>query len=266
MLIPAQFYVDFIFADPSKFSGSVLLLGLIYFAFQIYCDFSGYSSIAIGTAKLLGFSLMTNFRFPYFSRNIMEFWSRWHISLSTWFRDYVYIPLGGSRCGKYLHLRNILLTFGLSGLWHGANWTFLIWGILNGIYYIPYIFFKKDKFPQVVAYKTFLPSIKESLQIVTTFFLVLISWTFFRAESIGHAWLYLGQMMDPSLLSIPNAFRGALIAIIFLVGVEWLQRDKEYVLQFDSAPWVFRWGTYMGLAIFTLGMFKADQQFIYFQF
>jgi D-alanyl-lipoteichoic acid acyltransferase DltB (MBOAT superfamily) len=173
-------YANHIFENSADMSGSTLLLGAVFFAFQIYGDFSGYSDIAIGTARLFGFNLMQNFAYPYFSRDIAEFWRRWHISLSTWFRDYLYIPLGGSRGGTWMKVRNTFIIFIVSGFWHGANWTFIVWGALNAIYFLPLLLTKKNRQNmEVVAENSFLPSLKEFGQMTVTFALTIIAWVFF---------------------------------------------------------------------------------------
>ena len=176
--------VNDIFSNYRDFGGGTLWLGAIYFAFQIYCDFSGYSDIAIGTSKLLGFELMSNFKFPYFSRNIGEFWRRWHISLSTWFRDYLYIPLGGSKEGKLKSIRNILIIFLVSGFWHGSNWTFVLWGLFHSVLFIPSFISKTNRkyTTSIIAENSLLPSLKELYQIGTTFIFVTIGWVFFRVK------------------------------------------------------------------------------------
>ena len=261
--------VDFIFANYNSLSGSVLLLGTIYFAFQIYGDFSGYSDIAIGTAKLFSFDLMQNFAYPYFSRDIAEFWRRWHISLSTWFRDYVYIPLGGSYCNKVKRIRNILITFTVSGFWHGANWTFIFWGFLNGLYYIPLMLLNRQKnHTGIVSQNKFLPSIKESCQILSTFFITLIAWVFFRADNIQHAINYLTHMFSVSLFVLPTSQRRNIILIIILLIAEWVQRDKKHPLQFDiiKLPSSIRCGLYYLLIFLIFYFVGASQEFIYFQF
>lgn len=178
--------VNDIFNNYQDYSGLTLWLGAIYFSFQIYCDFSGYSDIAIGTSKLFGFEIMTNFNLPYFSRNIGEFWRRWHISLSTWFRDYLYIPLGGSKEGKWKSLRNIFIIFLVSGFWHGANWTFIVWGLFHSILFIPSFVFKTNRkfVSTIIAENSILPSPKELFQVGTTFLLITIGWIFFRSETI----------------------------------------------------------------------------------
>ena len=180
--------VNLIFNNSTDYSGATLALGAIFFAFQIYGDFSGYSDIAIGTSRLFGFNLMRNFAFPYFSRDIAEFWRRWHISLSTWFRDYLYIPLGGSRGGNWMKIRNIFIIFLVSGFWHGANWTFIVWGAINAIYFLPLILTHNNRnHIEIVAKGKSLPDIKEVLFILTTFGFTVFAWIFFRAENISHA-------------------------------------------------------------------------------
>src|SRR5680860_142330 len=188
-------YANEIFNNSGEYSGSTLLLGALFFTFQIYGDFSGYSDIAIGTSRLFGFNLMRNFSFPYFSRDIAEFWRRWHISLSTWFRDYLYIPLGGSRGGTWMKVRNTFIIFIVSGFWHGANWTFVVWGALNALYFLPLLLTNKNRQNmEVVAENSYLPSINEFFQMGLTFGLTVIAWIFFRADNIGHAINYLGKI------------------------------------------------------------------------
>ncbi len=188
-------YVNHIFENYHDVSGSTLLLGAVFFAFQIYGDFSGYSDIAIGTARLFGFNLMRNFAFPYFSRDIAEFWRRWHISLTTWFRDYLYIPLGGSRGTKWQVVRNTFIIFLVSGFWHGANWTFIAWGAFHAILFLPLILLNQNrKYTNTVAESRLLPNIKEIFQMGLTFLLVVLGWVFFRAENLHDACVYLGMM------------------------------------------------------------------------
>lgn len=266
-------YVDQVFSTYTEQSGSTLLLAAIFFTFQIYGDFSGYSDIAIGTAKLFGITLMRNFNVPYFSRDIAEFWRRWHISLTTWFRDYVYIPLGGSRVSKAKVVRNTFVIFLLSGFWHGANWTFIAWGAYHAVLFLPLILTGKNrKYTNQVAEGRILPTFKEAGQMLLTFFLAVIGWIIFRAESIGMAWEYFRGMGDLSILSVPMfkkiAFRLALFILLMLV-VEWLQRDKEHGFVFLSkvkAVWVRC--VIVALIIEFILIFKASvpSQFIYFQF
>ena len=263
-------YVNDVFANSGHSSGSTLLLGAFFFSIQIYGDFSGYSDIAIGTARLFGFDLRRNFALPYFSRDIAEFWRRWHISLSTWFRDYVYIPLGGSRCGTWMKIRNTFAIFVLSGLWHGANWTFIVWGILHALYFLPLLLMKKNR-ENVgpIADGQLLPSAKEALQVTTPFILTSIAWVFFRAESVCQAIDYIKGIFTLSLFSFPDAlpYKTLLLLIAFIVA-EWLQRDKQHVLQFDKGhlPKPVRRGLYYTiiLAIYIFG--GQQQEFIYFQF
>lgn len=250
---------------------TLLLLGVL-FTFQIYCDFSGYSDIAIGCARLFGMNLMRNFNFPYFSRSIPEFWRRWHISLTTWFRDYIYFPLGGSRCDKWKSIRNVYIVWAVSGLWHGANWTFVCWGLyhatLLAIYNIAGI---NTKYKNVVAYGHLFPNVKELLQMVLTFFLAVIGWIIFRAESMTQATDFLMSMVNNPFWDMPaprNLFFLCLAVILLLA--EWLQRDKQHALQFpDSRLFsyrIVRWGVYLLITMIISVYTGASQQFIYFQF
>lgn len=260
--------VNDIFTHYTEYSGSTLFFGAFFFAFQIYGDFSGYSDIAIGSARLLGFDLMQNFNAPYLSRNLGEFWRRWHISLSTWFRDYVYIPLGGNQVSRPKWIRNIFVVFLLSGFWHGANWTFIIWGLIHALFFLPLMFQKTHASFKGVADKgKWFPSFKTTLQIGFTFFIVLLAWVFFRAENITHAFLYLQGMFNLSLFSFPTVSRGLVLFLMVYMVFEWLQRDKKHVLEIDfiaSKP--IRIAIYYGLA-FAIFYFAGDTQpFIYFQF
>lgn len=260
--------VSDVFANYGSYNGSMLLLGGIFFAFQIYGDFSGYSDIAIGTSRLFGFKLMKNFAFPYFSRDMAEFWRRWHISLSTWFRDYLYFPLGGSKGGTGMKVRNTFIIFIVSGFWHGANWTFIIWGALNAIYFLPLLLAKKNRANLDVAAKgKYLPNIKEIFQIGTTFFLTIIAWIFFRAANVTEAIAYLQQMFSASLFAMPTYLPSqTVILILIFVVIEWLGREKEYALENIKLPAVLRWSLYYAI-IFTIFEFGGTQQeFIYFQF
>jgi len=263
-------YANDIFATYSNYSGSTLLLGAVFFAFQIYGDFSGYSDIAIGTARLFGFNLMRNFSFPYFSRDIAEFWRRWHISLSTWFRDYVYIPLGGSRGSTWIKIRNTFVIFIVSGFWHGANWTFIVWGALNAIYFLPLLLMNKNrKNTDTVAEGKLLPTLKEIFQIGITFFITLIAWVFFRAESVYQAVHYIMGIFSKSLFSLPEpSYMKLITAIALFISAEWLQREKQHALQFDKAvlPKAVRWGLYYGIIMLIISFGGNQQEFIYFQF
>lgn len=263
-------YVNDIFLNYGTYSGSTLLLGAALFAFQIYGDFSGYSDIAIGTARLFGFSLMRNFAFPYFSRDMAEFWRRWHISLSSWFRDYVYIPLGGSHRGIRMTIRNVLIIFLVSGFWHGASWTFIIWGALNAVYIIPIMLMNKNRIhTNTVAEGKILPSMREALQIGLTFFLTLIAWIFFRAESVNQAVAYVSIIFSGSLISIPEVFpKKIMLLILLLISAEWLQRDKQHALQLNKAvfPRMVRWGGYYVIIWIIMVFHSGSKEFIYFQF
>ena len=261
-------HVDPIFQNYSEYNGGILLLGLIYFSFQIYCDFSGYSDIAIGTAKLFGIELMSNFKFPYFSRNIGEFWRSWHISLSTWFRDYLYIPLGGSKIDDRVALRNIFITFIISGLWHGANWTFVIWGLFHSLLFSPSFLMGKNRrfIYNRVARDKFFPSSEEILQMLATFILVMLGWIFFRSASISDAFNYLQLMITN--FEIPNQNRLGIFYVIILIASDWLIRnDERDVLNHNNKN--IRWLIYFTIS-FAISFHFLDsnqtQEFIYFQF
>ncbi|MBK3519439.1 MBOAT family O-acyltransferase [Carboxylicivirga marina] len=266
--------VNSIFDDYMSYSGSTLLLGAFLFAFQIYGDFSGYSDIAIGTSRLFGFKLMRNFAFPYFSRDIAEFWRRWHISLSTWFRDYLYIPLGGSRGSIILKLRNTFIIFLVSGFWHGANWTFIVWGALNAVFFIPLLLTKNNRnHIDIVAKDRLFPSLKEVFLMLSTFTLTVFAWIFFRSESLSMAFGYFDTMLSPTLFSIPYVFnvgmKKAIIAILsiaLLIGIEWFGRRNETPIYLSQKPNWIKWFILFvfGLAIFLFG--ERQQDFIYFQF
>ena len=268
-------YANYIFDNSSDLSGSTLVLGAVFFTFQIYGDFSGYSDIAIGTSRLFGFKLMQNFAFPYFSRDIAEFWRRWHISLSTWFRDYVYIPLGVSRGGTWMKVRNTFIIFIVSGFWHGANWTFVVWGTLNAIYFLPLLISKKNRQNLgIVAEDSFFPSIREFSKMGITFSLTVLAWIFFRAEDINHAINYLAEIFSSSLLSIPyyeglGLARNLFFLLIFLISIEWMGRRNFYALEnlIFLKNRFSRWSFY-SFIIFLIGMFMYTEEtnFIYFQF
>ena len=264
------YYANEIFSNYENYSASTLFLGAVLFAFQIYGDFSGYSDIAIGVSRLFGFNLMRNFAFPYFSRDIAEFWRRWHISLSSWFRDYVYIPLGGSRGGKWINLRNIFIIFVVSGFWHGANWTFIVWGTLNALYFIPLMLLKKNRVnTDQVAEGRYLPSLKEVLQMGSTFGLTLIAWIFFRSESVGDATAYLSQMFSPSLFSYPEIIpRTTVILVLIFIFIEWIQRSKQHALDLSEVemPTILRWAIYYLIIFSIIQLGGQKQEFIYFQF
>ncbi len=269
-------YANQIFNNSGEYSGSTLLVGALFFTFQIYGDFSGYSDIAIGTARLFGFDLMKNFAFPYFSRDVAEFWRRWHISLSTWFRDYLYIPLGGSRNGTWKSIRNTFIIFMVSGFWHGANWTFIVWGALNALYFLPLMLTNNNrKNLSHVAEGKILPSFKELIQIISTFSLTVLAWVFFRADNISHAIAYLSTIASPSLFTIPvfdgrlRALRTIVILIIFIL-IEWKGREKEYAIQQNSEKYqplhtaIIAYAILLGIILF--GNTGTAVEFIYFQF
>ena len=223
-----------------------MFLGAIFFTFQIYGDFSGYSDIAIGTSKLFGFNLKQNFATPYFSRDIGEFWRRWHISLSTWFRDYLYIPLGGSRGGTWMKVRNTFIIFIVSGFWHGANWTFVIWGALNAFYFLPLLLTNKNrKNLDTVSLNRLFPELKEMFQMLSTFILTVFAWIFFRAENVSHALSYITGIFSKSLFSISiseiknisynNDIIFHVLLIIGFIFFEWVQRNKKHGLHLEES-------------------------------
>lgn len=264
--------VNTIFSDHENMSGFALVLGAVYFAFQIYGDFSGYSDMARGTAKLFGFELLINFKFPYFSRDIAEFWRRWHISLSSWFRDYLYIPLGGSRNGLYKSVRNTFIIFLVSGFWHGANWTFIIWGLLHALYFLPLLLQKRNRSNTGdIAPGSVLPGLRDLINIALTFTIVCFAWIFFRAENLTEALQYIGGIFSQPFFA---GNEGSLIAVYmpltvgFMLIVEWFNRNNDIEHLFDSVsnpP--LRYASYFAV-FFLILMFGSFQEssFIYFQF
>jgi alginate O-acetyltransferase complex protein AlgI len=268
----AQF-ANLMFNDTFNYSGSALALGALFFTFQIYCDFSGYSDIASGVARLLGIELLKNFSFPYFSRNMAEFWRRWHISLSSWFKDYVYIPLGGSKGSLWLKVRNTFIIFILSGFWHGANWTYIVWGVLNAIFILPSLVGDRKKTTEIVAKGKLLPTANELISVGFTFLLSIFAWIFFRAKNVWHAYDYISIIFSSSFFTFP-AFEGMKMALITLiltgvfVLVEWVGREGNYALekvdQIKIRP--MRWMVYI-IILFCIFLFTGkEQQFVYFQF
>lgn len=250
---------------------TLFLLGIL-FTFQIYCDFSGYSDIAIGCARLFGFNLMRNFNFPYFSRSIPEFWRRWHISLMTWFRDYVYFPLGGSRCKKWKVIRNIFIVWAISGLWHGANWTFVCWGLFHATLLAFYnLFGITTKNKNIIAYGRYLPNVTEVFQMSLTFFLAVIGWIIFRSENMTQAIDFFGAMVSNKFVDFSAIYGKQYLAFgILLLLVEWIQRDKQHALQFpNTKPFCYRpirWSVYYAIILIIALCTGASQTFIYFQF
>ncbi|NMM47236.1 MBOAT family O-acyltransferase [Marinigracilibium pacificum] len=272
----AAMIVNEIYNNPDEFKGWYVIVASVLFAYQIYCDFSGYSDIAIGTARIMGVELMKNFERPYFSKSISEFWKRWHISLSTWFRDYVYIPLGGNRTSRPKWYMNLFITFLVSGLWHGANWTFVVWGALHGFYLIFAIVYEKPKakINQIIGLDK-VPRLYGKIQLLTTFILVLIGWVFFRANNISDAFVLLSnslkvesQQLSFALLETPkNQLITAIIFIFILEVIQHFQGKKEIEewMAFNKKP--IRWVFYILLiaAILNFGIFTSND-FIYFQF
>ncbi|MBW1296528.1 MBOAT family O-acyltransferase [Aquimarina litoralis] len=266
--------VDDIFANYTEYSASTLVLGVTLFSFQVYGDFSGYSDIAIGTSKLFGIELMSNFKFPNFSRNVAEYWQRWHVSLSTWFRHYVYIPLGGSRVSKLKSVRNIIIIFLVSGFWHGANWTFVIWGAIHALLYIPVFLMGRNRIYMntVVAENSWFPSIKEILQILLTFSLITFSRVFFRSESITDALGFLKQIYSNFGFEIyehPLGYRMIdyfVLLVLFVLYEYQIRRDERSPFKFKSKIVRFVAYTLIILAMLLFFDDNIDRSFIYFQF
>jgi D-alanyl-lipoteichoic acid acyltransferase DltB (MBOAT superfamily) len=259
-------YANRIFDNYQDQSGISLFLGAVLFAFQIYGDFSGYSCIALGTSRLFGIELLQNFSFPYFSRDIAEFWRRWHISLSSWFRDYLYIPLNGSKGNTFNKIRNTFIIFLVSGFWHGANWTFIMWGAINAFYFLPLLISKNNRKNMGVIEKL---RLQEFFKICLTFFLTCIAWIFFRAESVDQAFDYLISMFSRLSFDYPAFIPTYLIAllIVFII-IEWLGRRGKYALEnikiISNAP--LRWSIYYVLIACIFFLSGSKQEFIYFQF
>jgi D-alanyl-lipoteichoic acid acyltransferase DltB (MBOAT superfamily) len=271
-------FVDDIFQNYTDYSGGTLIAGAILFSFQIYCDFSGYSDIAIGIAKLFGINLMTNFRTPYFSRNIAEFWRRWHISLSTWFRDYVYIPLGGSKKSKKVTVRNIFVIFIVSGFWHGANWTYVTWGLLNAFYFLPIFLMKKNrKYLVIESNNSFLPNLKEISSILLTFMLTTFAWIFFRAKTMNDAFGFIkGIFNHTNFFKIHTAktyeidIKPLIVYLTFFLIIDWYYRNDEIVFTKNNttkSALFLKYFFYLFTLISIIFSIKNQaNNFIYFQF
>jgi alginate O-acetyltransferase complex protein AlgI len=271
---------NIIFNNYTDYSGVTLVFGAIFFSFQIYGDFSGYSDIAIGTSRLFGFNLKRNFAFPYFSRDVAEFWRRWHISLSTWFRDYIYIPLGGSEGGMVKKLRNTFVIFLVSGFWHGANWTYVAWGAINAIYFVPLLLMNKNrKNLDVIAENRFFPKLPEFLSMIGTYILITYSWIYFRSDSVFMAWDYSKKILSfnsfkQSIVEFHNKMYWdwgyyTLVLLVFCIVIEWFGRKNEFAIEkmFLKSSIIIRWGGYI-ILILLISIFKSTElkEFIYFQF
>jgi D-alanyl-lipoteichoic acid acyltransferase DltB (MBOAT superfamily) len=268
-------YVNDVYKSPENFNGLQLTIATVFFAYQIYCDFSGYSDIAIGSARVMGFRLMENFRSPYHAQSVSEFWRRWHISLSTWFRDYVYVPLGGSRTSQPRWLLNLLVTFAISGLWHGAAWTFVVWGVVNGVYLVVGVLTKsmRDGIYRSLGLDTG-GGVRAVVGVTTTFVLTCVAWVFFRASNLTDAGYILTHMWsnwDVSQISteqfLMRQMPAAVLSIAFLEVAEWLHARQPLAIRLARFPVLFRWPAYVGfvLAVVLFGVYRQSQ-FIYFQF
>lgn len=262
-------FADTIFNHAGNWHGSTLLLGAILFAFQIYCDFSGYSDMAVGLSRLFGFDLMQNFSFPYFSRNVAEFWRRWHISLSTWFRDYLYIPLGGNRKGRWKTIQNTVITFLVSGLWHGAHLKYLAWGGLHALYMIPLLLRNtKVKTANNISVRL-LPGFREGMGILFTFLLVVLAWILFRSNSMADAGHIFREIFSMSLFTLPEVLpRKILLLLGIFILLEWLGRRSKYAIEKTGNKWppLIRWGFYYLIILLIFLEGGREQPFIYFQF
>ena len=276
------FFVDTIYGNVEGYNASTLAIAAVLFSFQIYCDFSGYSDIAIGLGKLFGIDLMRNFNVPYFSRDIAEFWRRWHISLTTWFRDYVYIPLGGSRptnkqgvalCGfskKAVVVRNTFIIFLLSGFWHGANWTFVLWGAFHALLFLPLILLEKNrKYTNVVAEGKLLPTFKDLLRMLTTFILATLGWIIFRADNIDIAINYFTRLFDYTLWGVPTLTNKVIIFtfLSLMIIIEWFHRGCNHGFTLERVNNKFlRYIIYFAISFLIVINMGPEQNFIYFQF
>lgn len=263
-------YSNLIFNHYFDYSGSTLVVGTLFFTVQIYCDFSGYSDIALGTARLFGIELLRNFSFPYFSRDIAEFWRRWHISLSTWFRDYLYIPLGGSKVGSWMKVRNTFIIFLVSGFWHGANWTFIVWGLLNALFIMPSIILKTNRNNlDIIAQGKYLPSMKELLSVGMTFSLTVFAWIFFRSPTLTDSVNFISQIFSSTLFAVPSVHPKILLILIILFFLaEWFGREHKYAIAESGLSWPrkLRWSLYIIILFSVIYFAGKEQQFIYFQF
>ena len=261
--------VNEIFANYQTESASNLVYGAVLFAFQIYGDFSGYSDIALGVSRLFGIELLKNFNYPYFSRDIAEFWRRWHISLSSWFRDYLYIPLGGSKGGVWMKIRNTFIIFLVSGFWHGANWTFIFWGGLNALFFLPLLLRKTNRNNlEDVAFGKLLPSFRDTLSIVLTFSMTCFAWIFFRAANLTEAFHYIERIFSKSLFHFPTEFTLKIITLVgFMFVVEWINRSENHGLEVKRFHPLIRRLLYLGIVIIILKYASfGSNEFIYFQF
>lgn len=268
-------YVNKVYNHVGDYQGVPLLVATFFFAIQIYCDFSGYTDMARGAAQVMGYDLMENFKRPYLAKSIREFWQRWHISLSTWFRDYVYIPLGGQRTTRWRWQYNLILTFLLSGLWHGANWTFVTWGVLHGCYLVAENL--SGSFQARLADHWFVGEhtlINRALRVGITMSMICFAWIFFRANSMADAWSVIGKMflirpddLGISVIGVP-AFLRAMLLLLVLFIVDMTERKTSIQLVVKRLPLVVRWLVYTGIfwSIALAGVFGVRQEFIYFQF
>lgn len=254
--------------NPETAVGSTLFILSVYYSIQLYCDFSGYSDMAIGIGKLLGFNIISNFRYPYFANSIAEFWKRWHISLLNWFRYYIYIPLGGSRCSKVKVIRNTFIIFLVSGLWHGANWTFILWGVLHAIFFLP-ILLNNSPRPKVNLEEKIKINIHNIINIITVFLLVNFAWIIFHSANIEQAMIIFSKIFSSSIFSKPVGVLPALPILLFSLGMfiyELKASDKEYALKVLPKNKILRWSLYILIVLLIVFYQGKPTQFIYFSF
>lgn len=262
--------VNYVFPNYQHLSGSALVIGALLYSFQIYFDFSGYSDIAIGMSKMLGFKVQRNFNYPYFAINIADFWRRWHMSLQRWFIDYIYFPLGGSRCSRWRTMFNTFVVFAICGIWHGANWTFIVWGLYNAALFVPYILFFKGKIKKTVDSSTKILSVSDALLMLFTFTLVTVGWILFNSPSLTAGISFILGCFNASILEIPSGIGLSNIAVVLLIMLavfvlEWFQKDKEFALLFKSPKWFKVLVMYAIIAMLVFNR-AGSADFIYLQF
>lgn len=262
--------VNYVFPNYQHLPASALVIGALLYSFQIYFDFSGYSDIAIGMSKMLGFKVQRNFNYPYFAINIADFWRRWHMSLQRWFIDYIYFPLGGSRCSHQRTIFNTFVVFIICGIWHGANWTFIVWGLYNAILFVPYILFFKGKTKKTIDSSTKIISVSDAIQILFTFTLVTIGWILFNSPSFTAGMNFILGCFNTSILEIPSGIglsniTVTLLTMLAVLVLEWFQKDKEFALLFKSPKWFKVLVIYVIIAMLVFNR-AGSSDFIYLQF
>ena len=263
--------VNYVFPNYDSQPASALVIAAFLYSFQIYFDFSGYSDMAIGFSKMLGFKVKLNFHYPYFAINISDFWRRWHMSLQRWFTDYIYFPLGGSRCSKYRTLFNTFVVFTICGIWHGANWTFIVWGIYNALLFIPYLLFFKNKIKKNIDNDTYIPSATDCVMMLITFLLVTIGWIMFNSATLPDAFNYIVRCFDFDTLFVApvgiglSQIKTTFVLLILVLLFEWIEKDKDYALQAKLPRWVRVFSLYFLIYLLIFNR-AGTADFIYLQF